>query len=222
MSRSSRYLAKPSAVMALGLALTVGACGYAKKDEVESQMAQLRSQIDANQSQITTVSGRVDQLETRTAALERDLRALRDEFNVTITELKNQLAFDVPVHFPFAQADVRPEDHAVLDRFATVVKEYYPNALITVEGFTDPAGSMAYNRRLGMARAESVKSYLSSNAGIDGATLRTVSYGESQDRQVARGATKDEPGAMLNRRVSLVIDYTGTAAARPTTDETGR
>src|SRR5690606_18599063 len=116
-------LARPSAGLALGMVLIVGACGYAKRDEVESQMAQLRSEIQANESSITAVSGRVDQLETRTAALERDLRALRDEFNVAITELKNQLAFDVPVHFEFAQADVRPSDQAVLDRFASVVKE---------------------------------------------------------------------------------------------------
>lgn len=218
MSRRSQSLAKPSAGLALGMVLIAGACGYAKRDEVESQMAQLRSEIQANESSITAVSGRVDQLETRTAALERDLRALRDEFNVAITELKNQLAFDVPVHFEFAQADVRPADQAVLDRFASVVKEYYPNAVVTVEGFTDPAGSAAYNRRLGMARAEAVKTYLSTNAGIDASALRTVSYGESADRLVSPRATKDDPGAMLNRRVTLVIDYSGTAAARPTTD----
>ena len=218
MSRSSLSVAKPSTGLALGMALLVGACGYAKQDEVDSQMAQLRSQIQANEGQISTVSGRVDQLETRTAAMERDLRALRDEFNVTITELKNQLAFDVPVHFEYAEAVVRPEDQAVLDRFASVVKEYYPNAMVTVEGFTDPAGSAAYNRRLGQARAESVINYLSSNAGIDAGTLRAVSYGESTDRLVAPGATRDDPGAMLNRRVTLVIDFTGTALPRTTTD----
>jgi peptidoglycan-associated lipoprotein len=45
----------------------------------------------------------------------------------------------------------------VLDRFATVVKEYYPGALVTVEGFADPAGGEIYNLRLGQRRAEAVR-----------------------------------------------------------------
>ena len=50
-----------------------------------------------------------------------------------------------------------------------------------MEGFTDPAGSEAYNLRLGELRAEAVKDYLEA-AGIPAERMRTVSYGEGSER----------------------------------------
>ena len=91
----------------------------------------------------------------------------------------------------------------MLDRFATVVQKYYPGAAITVEGFADPAGSARYNLALSQRRANSVREYLSGQ-GLSGAPIKAVGYGES--RLVRPGATRDEPGAELNRRVVFVID----------------
>jgi peptidoglycan-associated lipoprotein len=99
----------------------------------------------------------------------------------------------------------------VLDRFATVVKEYYPGALVTVEGFTDPAGTAAYNRRLGQQRAEAVKEYLGSAGGFEATTLKAVSYGESRNRQVVPGAKGPGDTGLENRRVALVIDHAAIA-----------
>jgi peptidoglycan-associated lipoprotein len=93
----------------------------------------------------------------------------------------------------------------VLDRFAGVVKEYYPNATITVEGFADPAGSTRFNQRLGMRRAEAVRGYLQSNGSLSG-NLRAVSYGEATNRQVVPGARGPGDEGMQNRRVALVIE----------------
>ena len=99
----------------------------------------------------------------------------------------------------------------MLDRFATVVKEYYPGAVITVEGFTDPAGTAAYNRRLGQRRADTVKEYLASAEGLETSQLKAVSYGEARDRQVVPGAKGPGDAGLENRRVALVIDHAAVA-----------
>jgi peptidoglycan-associated lipoprotein len=74
---------------------------------------------------------------------------------------------------------------------------------VTIEGFADPAGSVAYNRELSQDRAENVLGYLV-NAGLSAASLRAVGYGET--RQVVEGAEGDMPGAASNRRVVFVVE----------------
>ena len=74
---------------------------------------------------------------------------------------------------------------------------------MTVEGHADPAGSRSYNKTLSQKRAESVTTYLTT-AGLTGVELRPVGMGE--DRVVIKGAEKDEPGAMTNRRVVFIVE----------------
>lgn len=204
---------RSSKVTGVGLLATLllAGCGYAKRADVATQMDQLRGELRAGDAQVgqqvSALGGRVDENARRITALERDLAALRNDFNVRIERLEGRLqgmlAFNVPVHFEFAKSEVRASDTAVLDRFAAVVRQYYPGSTITIEGFTDPAGSAAYNQRLGAARAAAVKDYLVSQ-GIDASQLRTVSYGEARERLIVPGATGED--GMPNRRVVLVVD----------------
>ena len=210
------------AVQALALAgvvATLGGCAAkVKREDYNNDMARLREEIANSDRQLAS---RVDSTNQTVAdharrldALDQEFKAFRDEYKVSIEKVKNMLKFSVPVHFEFAQADVRDTDKAVLDRFASVVKEYYPGAIITVEGFTDPAGSVAYNKRLGMRRAEAVKDYLSTNAALTGETLKAVSYGEAKDRQAAPGMAGPGDKGVENRRVVLVIDHEAIATDR--------
>lgn len=199
----------------LGLALALVGCGYAKRSEVNAELARLQSEMRAADE---ALGARIDQTDSRMRAIETELAAFRDEFRATIDRLENALAFNVPVFFEFDKAEIRPQDRPVLDRFASVVREYYPNALITVEGFTDPAGSVEYNRRLGLARAESVRDYLV-QAGIPAAQIRTVSYGKAPERLIVNASGPGEAG-MENRRVALVIDFSGTTYTLPQVERT--
>jgi peptidoglycan-associated lipoprotein len=186
-----------------------------KRTEFNAEMARLRQEIADSNHQLgsridstnQTTSQQLADHARRLDALDQELQAFRQEFKVSMEKMKDQLKFDVPVHFDFAQAEVRDSDHAVLDRFAGVVKEYYPGALVTVEGFTDPAGSTSYNKRLGQKRADAVKDYLVASGAMDAGHVRAVSYGESRDRQVTPGAAGPGERGMANRRVSLVIDH---------------
>ncbi len=195
-------------MIAAGMFATVAAASACTpkvtRDEFNSEVAKIREEMQTGDQQLGT---RVDSLDGRVNALEQELAAFKSEYNVSIEKMKGAMKFNVPVHFDFNEAALREADRPVLDRFANVVQEYYPNAVVTVEGFADPAGSRAYNQQLGMRRAEAVRDYLTSNGTVTNASFRTVSYGEATDRQVVPGAKGPGDAGIQNRRVALVIDY---------------
>lgn len=188
------------------LAMTAG-CAGVQEGDMNSAIADLRQDMEAEHSQL---SSRIDDLDRRVGSLESELQSMRNDFNMTMERMEGAMKFSVPVHFAFDKAELRELDKPVLDRFAGVVKEFLPDALVTVEGFADPAGSEAYNLDLGMRRARSVKQYLTTAGGLQADRVKTVSYGESPDRQVVPGARGPGMTGIENRRVALVIDYEGS------------
>jgi len=208
------------AVVALGTAgVVLGLAGCApkvKRDEFNNEVARLREEMQTGDRQL---AARLDSTRQAVAdhtrridALEQELQAFRNEYKVSIEKVQGMLEFDVPVHFEFASSELREADRPVLDRFATVVKQYYPGALVTVEGFTDPAGSVGYNQRLGQRRADAVKEYLATAGGFASDSLKAVSYGKAKQRQVVPGAHGPGQTGEENRRVALVIDHAAIAS----------
>jgi peptidoglycan-associated lipoprotein len=195
----------------LAALVVVAGCGRVKQEDFQREMADMRADMRAEMeagdravedrlgSRIDAVDGRIDQLELA-------LRELQNEFEVTVERLEQAIRFNAPVHFAFDDDAIRTEDRPVLDRFAETVRAYYAMASITVEGFTDSAGSAEYNLRLGQRRAESVKEYLASR-GLPSDQLKAVSYGQAQDRQVVPGARGPGEEGWQNRRVAMVIDF---------------
>jgi peptidoglycan-associated lipoprotein len=198
----------------LALAGGTSACSTVSPEEMDTGMQDLRAELLAemetrDQSVSDQLGGRIATVERRMAALESDLQALERDFEVSIQRLEEQLRFNVPVYFAFDDATVETEDGEVLNRFSTVAQEYYPDALITVEGFTDPSGSAEYNVQLGQRRADAVAAFIMQSSGITGERMRAVSYGEDTRRLVVpEGWGPGAPG-WENRRVVLVIDHDG-------------
>ncbi|CAN5720227.1 hypothetical protein BH23GEM11_BH23GEM11_05840 [soil metagenome] len=202
-----------------GAVLVVSGCATVKQDEFNAEMAQVRQEIRQGDEAIEQRLGqRMDEserrLEARVVAMEQALGQLRDEFDVTVERLEAAVRFNAPVHFAFDDDQVRTQDREVLDRFAEVVQAHYPNATVTVEGFTDSSGSAEYNRSLGLRRAESVKQYLQ-DRGLRGDNMRAVSYGQDQARQIMPGAVGPGDGGWQNRRVAMVIDFRPDASGAP-------
>jgi peptidoglycan-associated lipoprotein len=209
---------------ALSLAGAASACARVTPDELDTTLATMREEMAQQMQQgdqaveqrlEQRLGGRITTVEQRTAALQTDLQEMEQEFEVTIQRLEDAIRFDVPVYFAFDDATVEQEDQAVLDRFGSVAREYYPEALITVEGFTDPSGTSEYNLDLGLRRAGSVREYLLST-GMAQDRVRAVSYGENTERLVAPQDTGPGMEGWENRRVVLVIDHNGQAPAIPT------
>lgn len=169
------------------------------REAVEQQQTALQEGLAAERQERMAADER---LSTDLAALRSDLETLRTEFDAEIEAVAQGLSFALPVHFDYNEAEVRPADYPALERFTAVVNQHYAGSLVTVEGFTDPAGTVAYNRSLAQRRAEAVRDQLI--AGGIQAQLRPVGYGE--DRLVVPNAAGDQPGAELNRRVVFVIE----------------
>jgi outer membrane protein OmpA-like peptidoglycan-associated protein len=138
------------------------------------------------------------------------LRPLLDSLQASRVEIIREgdvSRYIVPVYFGFDSADVRPQDTTVLRQVADVIRQVYPEALVTISGFADPAGSVDYNLRLSRRRAEAVKAYMV-QLGLPDRQFKAVGYGKDLERQVVPGAQRDQPGALQNRRVTFTIDAT--------------
>jgi peptidoglycan-associated lipoprotein len=210
-----------SVLTATVLGLASAGCGV-KQGALDQQLSALRAEIQEADSALAEdnqqLSRRVDQLDQRMDGLEVmsgrvedfevELQSVRRDFDTEIDELQQAIRFNSPVHFDYDSPVIRNADRPLLDRFARIVATYYPTALITVEGFADPAGDTEYNLWLGEQRANAVRNYLTS-MGLAAQRVRVVSYGESGDRQVTRGAWGEN--GLANRRASLVIDYSPEA-----------
>lgn len=195
--------------VALGAVLMSGCATRGQLRRVETALETERTERMAADERL---NGQVTSLRTDVDALRRDLEGLRTEFGTRITAMEEGIRFAIPVHFGFDEAEVREQDRTALDRFAQVVQRHYSGSLITIEGFADPVGSVAYNRRLAQRRAEAVRAYLVGQ-GIPEPQLRAVGYGEA--RPVVAGAGGTRPGAELNRRVVFVIETAPATGATP-------
>lgn len=221
------------AVAGTVLLLVSTACAHVKRQEFQAEMARLEQdirdestagdaalgdRIDGLSGDLDRTDRRVSDVERRTAEslarteqLESDLRALAVAFSASVERIENTLAFNAPVHFDYNSAVLRDGDLPVLQRLAAVMAEHYPDSLITVEGFTDSAGPVAYNLVLGKARADAVRTFLVDQGSLRGDQVRTVSYGEAEERQVSPGASGPGDNGLPNRRVTLVIETTGSS-----------
>ncbi|MGQ0509310.1 MAG: outer membrane protein OmpA, partial [Betaproteobacteria bacterium] len=110
---------------------------------------------------------------------------------------KVTLAADVL--FDFDKAALKADGKSKLDDLAAKVKGINLEVVIAI-GHTDSIGADAYNQKLSVRRAESVKAYLVSK-GVEPNRIYTEGKGEKQP--VASNKTKD--GRQKNRRVEIEI-----------------
>jgi OmpA-OmpF porin, OOP family len=110
---------------------------------------------------------------------------------------KVTLAADVL--FDFDRADVKPEGKSKLDDLSGKVRGVNLEVVIAI-GHADSIGSDAYNQKLSVRRAESVKAYLVSK-GIE--ANRVYTEGKGKKQPVADNRTKE--GRAKNRRVEIEV-----------------
>ena len=102
------------------------------------------------------------------------------------------------VQFDFDSARIRPESQLALGNLAEALKSSaLLDAKFAVEGHTDAKGSADYNRKLSLARAESVQAFLAAR-DVQGQRLVASGKGSSEP------ANKADPMAPENRRVRIV------------------
>jgi OOP family OmpA-OmpF porin len=115
-----------------------------------------------------------------------------------------KVTYAADAFFDFDKAVLKPEAKEKLDDLVSKTKEINLEVIIAV-GHTDSVGTDAYNDKLSVKRAESIKTYLTSK-GVE--ANRVYTEGKGKKQPVADNKTAE--GRQKNRRVE--IEVVGTRA----------
>ncbi len=119
-----------------------------------------------------------------------------------------EITIELPadILFDFDKANIRPDAAIALAEAAEMIRTQ-AKGTVKINGHTDSKGSAAYNKRLSLARAESVKAWLVDKQELAKVPFAIKGLGASQP--VARDANPDgsdnSEGRQLNRRVEIVF-----------------
>ncbi len=99
-----------------------------------------------------------------------------------MTPMPRRVSFSAESLFGFDKTAIRPEGKLALDAFARDVAGTQFDVIV-VEGHADRVGTEAYNQTLSVQRAEAVKAYLVTTAGMDANKINVKGMGEDAPSQ---------------------------------------
>jgi OmpA-OmpF porin, OOP family len=120
-----------------------------------------------------------------------------------LTHLPEPVLLRLPsdVLFDFNSDQLKPEAAVILGQAAAMIAKY-PDASITVDGYTDSIGALDYNKSLSQLRAQAVQGWLQNHAPPGTYHFKSQGHG-STDYVVSPKGSIDQQAP--NRRVELVI-----------------
>ncbi|SNB61439.1 OmpA-OmpF porin, OOP family [Arboricoccus pini] len=134
----------------------------------------------------------------------KDIAYCRDAFLAALEQIETQksefpevVSLNADVFFDFDKSKIRSDALPVLNDVAKMLVED-TSTQVFVWGFTDTAGSAAYNQRLSVRRAQSVAGYLEKQ-GVTANRLTIQGFGETR----LAVPTKDNTPEQANRRVEI-------------------
>lgn len=121
-----------------------------------------------------------------------------------------KVTYSADAFFDFDKAILKPAGKEALDQLAAKIKEVNLETVIST-GYTDSFGSVAYNKKLSLRRAEAVKSYLASQ-GVPADKIYIEGKGKTDfrvDPHSCKGSFKHRVACQQpNRRA--VVEIVGT------------
>jgi outer membrane protein OmpA-like peptidoglycan-associated protein len=204
----------------------VGSAACATKKMVRTSVGDVNDKVDAlgrgieqtqertrrNEKKIAEVDQKVDAADqTAKAAHGAALRASNAATNAShkieaIDKASRRLVLDLVLteeegNFAFGKTDLPEAATSRIDGLIRQLKGDPKNVFIEIEGHTDGLGESSINKRIGLARAESVRRYLYDQYQIPLHKMNVISYGA--DKPIAPNTTKE--GRAKNRRVMIRI-----------------
>ena len=181
-------------------------------DTLSSSIEQTQQRVGENEARI----GTVDQKAEAAAQAASDARGAADQAAAAATAVDGRVdAVDAAVrklvysvtlsedqgNFSSGAAVLPDAARARLDAVINELTANPQNVFFEIEGHTDSTGSAASNERLGLERAEAVKTYLYEQHQVPLHKMNVISYGE--DRPAGPNGTSE--GRARNRRVVVRV-----------------
>ncbi len=207
-ARTLAYIAQRKALIAMAGAGIMAA----KKlfDEADREYRDLLEMVaKTSRGELTKERAARKDVEAKLSAAMKSLEEIgkvKEDARGTVITLSGQVLFktNAATLLPIAEQQLR--------KVAEALNEYDEARKIVVAGHTDSRGSGSSNRRLSLARAESVRAFLV-NSGV--APDRVSASGRGEDEPIANNRSAE--GRANNRRVEIIVE-----AAPRASDSSGR
>ena len=190
-----------------------------KVDTLSQSLEETQQRTTANEQRITQVDDRAGAAQTaadqagtaaagaNTAATQANQAATTAGQRAEAVETRmNRVIYEVVLNesqgnFRFGGADLPDGVKTAIDEMVSQIKADPKGVYFEIEGHTDNTGGADLNQRLGLERAEAVKSYLYTEHQIPLHRMNVISYGE--DKPAEPNNTRD--GRAANRRVVIRV-----------------
>lgn len=171
-------------------------------DQVQQSSAQLASQIEQKENELSSARAAQDELM-------EELKQEIEDGHIQVERLRGQLKVDLvdEILFDSGEAELNPAGIGVLKKVGTILKKAEGRQIV-VHGHTDNvqivgrlAETFPTNWELSAARAVNVTRFLQDTAGMNPKQLSAAGFSEYQPR--ADNATAE--GRQQNRRIEIVL-----------------
>ena len=153
-------------------------------------------------SKVVAIIGVVSELSFDQKEINKNLKDL----NATITDTEIKIAMSGDVLFDFDRWNIRKDAEIELKKVVKIINAYKSTEII-ISGHTDSRGNKAYNHKLSLKRAQSVKDWIIKNSTLPGNSFGIFGYGKT--KPIAPNQKKDgsdnPAGRQKNRRVEFII-----------------
>jgi outer membrane protein OmpA-like peptidoglycan-associated protein len=213
----SRNLTAIVSIVTIGAALSIGVGKAIAGDDVtEDQIVRALAAPKKPLTRGLSVGPQADP--AATAAEGRFVQTIRNRptRSLSVNEreeiaaiAKDKPNIDLEINFDYNSADISTKSLSSVQALGkALTNPDLKGSTFIVAGYTDAAGTEAYNQDLSERRADSIKHYLTDKFGIAGTDLVTVGYGKTKLKDPSN------PMADVNRRVQVVNMANKTTASK--------
>jgi outer membrane protein OmpA-like peptidoglycan-associated protein len=187
----------------------------AQQQQIQAEEAQVQAEtsrrtaeaaVAAAQARLVDVERQAETAARRAAELKAEKEALNQRLQGALSAVAETrdsargFIVNLPdILFDTNEATLKPDAKIVIAKIAGILL-VMPELNLRIEGHTDSTGSMEWNQKLSLMRAQSVELFLREN-GLDADRIIAAGYGMERPR--ADNATRE--GRQQNRRVEIVI-----------------
>ncbi|WP_437950080.1 OmpA family protein [Sorangium sp. So ce296] len=168
----------------------------AQAESARLQAESARTEAEKARQEAEAARREAERVANAALASLKEIAAVKEEKRGVVITLSGA------VLFASGKSELLPIAKEKLNQVATTLKDQGSPPL-RIEGHTDSTGSAQANRKLSLARADSVKAHLVS-VGLPADKIATVGHGP--DRPVADNASAE--GRANNRRVEIIVNPT--------------